>query len=71
MPIFIDIALVMLLGAVDTVMLSRYSDDAVAAVALTTSSSPLSSSSSSLCQWVRPSSAHSILVHRYANASSR
>ena len=34
MPIFIDIALVMLLGAVDTVMLSRYSDDAVAAVGL-------------------------------------
>lgn len=33
-PIFIDIALVMLLGAVDTVMLSRYSDDAVAAVGL-------------------------------------
>lgn len=34
MPIFVDIALVMLLGAVDTVMLSRYSDDAVAAVGL-------------------------------------
>src|SRR5574344_2394893 len=34
MPIFIDIALVMLLGAVDTVMLSRFSDDAVAAVGL-------------------------------------
>ena len=34
MPIFIDIALVMLLGAVDTVMLSRYSDNAVAAVGL-------------------------------------
>lgn len=33
-PIFIDIALVMLLGAVDTIMLSRYSDDAVAAVGL-------------------------------------
>ena len=33
-PIFIDIALVMLLGAVDTVMLSQYSDDAVAAVGL-------------------------------------
>lgn len=33
-PIFIDIALVMLLGAVDTVMLSRYSDNAVAAVGL-------------------------------------
>jgi len=33
-PIFIDIALVMLLGAIDTVMLSRYSDDAVAAVGL-------------------------------------
>lgn len=33
-PIFVDIALVMLLGAVDTVMLSRYSDDAVAAVGL-------------------------------------
>ena len=29
LPIFIDIALVMLLGAVDTVMLSRFSDDAV------------------------------------------
>ena len=34
MPIFIDIALVMMLGAVDTVMLSRFSDDAVAAVGL-------------------------------------
>ena len=34
LPIFIDIALVMLLGAVDTVMLSRYSDNAVAAVGL-------------------------------------
>lgn len=34
LPIFLDIALVMLLGAVDTVMLSRYSDDAVAAVGL-------------------------------------
>lgn len=34
LPIFIDVALVMLLGAVDTVMLSRYSDDAVAAVGL-------------------------------------
>lgn len=34
LPVFIDIALVMLLGAVDTVMLSRYSDDAVAAVGL-------------------------------------
>lgn len=33
-PIFIDIALVMLLGAVDTIMLSRYSDDAVAAVGM-------------------------------------
>ena len=33
-PVFIDIALVMMLGAVDTVMLSRYSDDAVAAVGL-------------------------------------
>lgn len=33
-PVFLDIALVMLLGAVDTVMLSRYSDDAVAAVGL-------------------------------------
>ena len=26
-PVFIEIALVMLLGAVDTVMLSRYSDN--------------------------------------------
>ncbi len=34
LPIFLDIALVMLLGAVDTVMLSRYSDNAVAAVGL-------------------------------------
>ncbi len=34
MPIFVDIALVMLLGAVDTIMLSSYSDDAVAAVGL-------------------------------------
>lgn len=34
MPIFIDIALVMLLGAVDTIMLSSYSDNAVAAVGL-------------------------------------
>jgi Na+-driven multidrug efflux pump len=33
-PIFLEIALVMLLGAVDTVMLSRYSDNAVAAVGL-------------------------------------
>ena len=29
-PVFIEIALVMLLGAVDTVMLSRYSDNSVA-----------------------------------------
>lgn len=34
LPIFIDIALVMLLGAVDTIMLSRYSDNAVASVGL-------------------------------------
>lgn len=34
MPVFLDIALVMLLGAVDTVMLSNYSDNAVAAVGL-------------------------------------
>lgn len=34
LPIFIDVALVMLLGAVDTIMLSRYSDEAVAAVGL-------------------------------------
>jgi len=33
-PIFLDIALVMLVGAVDIVMLSRYSDNAVAAVGL-------------------------------------
>lgn len=33
-PVFVDIALVMLLGAVDTVMLSRHSDNAVAAVGL-------------------------------------
>ena len=29
-PVFIEIALVVLLGAVDTVMLSRYSDNSVA-----------------------------------------
>lgn len=34
LPIFIDIALVLMLGAVDTVMLSKFSDDAVAAVGL-------------------------------------
>jgi len=34
LPVFIDIALVLLLGAIDTVMLSRYSDGAVAAVGL-------------------------------------
>lgn len=33
-PIFLDIALVMLVGAVDIVMLSRYNDNAVAAVGL-------------------------------------
>ena len=44
-PVFIEIALVMLLGAVDTVMLSRYSDNSVAAVGL----------------GVRPSSVPSIL----------
>ena len=33
-PVFIDMALVMMLGAVDTVMLSRYSDNSVAAVGL-------------------------------------
>lgn len=33
-PVFIELALVMLLGAVDTVMLSRYSDNSVAAVGL-------------------------------------
>lgn len=34
LPVFLDIALVMLLGAVDTIMLSNYSDNAVAAVGL-------------------------------------
>ena len=33
-PVFIEMALIMLLGAVDTVMLSRYSDNSVAAVGL-------------------------------------
>ena len=33
-PVFIEMALVMMLGAVDTVMLSRYSDNSVAAVDL-------------------------------------
>lgn len=33
-PVFIELALVMMLGAVDTVMLSRYSDNSVAAVGL-------------------------------------
>ena len=33
-PVFIEIALVMLLGAVDTVMLSRYSDNSVAGAAI-------------------------------------
>jgi len=33
-PVFVELALVMLLGAVDTVMLSRYSDNSVAAVGL-------------------------------------
>ena len=33
-PVLIEMALVMLLGAVDTVMLSRYSDNSVAAVGL-------------------------------------
>jgi putative MATE family efflux protein len=33
-PVFIEIALVMMLGAVDTIMLSRYSDNSVAAVGL-------------------------------------
>ena len=33
-PVFIEMALMMLLGAVDTVMLSRYSDNSVAAVGL-------------------------------------
>jgi len=33
-PVFIEMALVMLLGVVDTAMLSRYSDNSVAAVGL-------------------------------------
>ncbi|HBO98436.1 MAG TPA: MATE family efflux transporter, partial [Verrucomicrobia bacterium] len=33
-PIFMEVALVMLVGFVDTLMLSRYSDNAVAAVGL-------------------------------------
>ena len=33
-PVFIEMSLVMMLGAVDTVMLSRYSDNSVAAVGL-------------------------------------
>ena len=33
-PVFIEMALVMLLGAVDTVMLSRYSDNSVAELLL-------------------------------------
>lgn len=33
-PVFIEMALVMMMGAVDTVMLSRYSDNSVAAVGL-------------------------------------
>ena len=31
-PIFIETLLIMMLGAVDTIMLSQYSDNAVAAV---------------------------------------
>ena len=31
-PIFVELALVMMLGATDTIMLSRHSDNAVAAV---------------------------------------
>lgn len=33
-PVFIEMALVMMLGAIDTIMLSRYSDNSVAAVGL-------------------------------------
>ncbi|NLV53814.1 MAG: MATE family efflux transporter [Bacteroidales bacterium] len=33
-PVFVEMALIMMLGAVDTVMLSRYSDNSVAAVGL-------------------------------------
>src|SRR5574344_2026900 len=33
-PVFVEMALIMMRGAVDTVMLSRYSDDSVAAVGL-------------------------------------
>jgi Na+-driven multidrug efflux pump len=33
-PVFIEMALIMMMGAIDTVMLSRYSDNSVAAVGL-------------------------------------
>ena len=40
-PVFIEMALVMMLGAVDTIMLSRYSDNSVAAVGLDNQLIPL------------------------------
>ena len=61
-PVFIEMALVMMLGAVDTVMLSRYSDNSVAAVGLEINSSHSYSSSTSSSRWVLPSFVHSISV---------
>ena len=45
LPIFIETALVMLLGVVDTIMLSQYSDNSVAAVGATPSASSAAVSS--------------------------
>lgn len=61
-PVFIEMALVMLLGAVDTVMLSRYSDNSVAAVGLDNQLISLVFLVYQFSQWVQPSFVHSILV---------
>ena len=52
-PVFIEMALVMLLGAIDTVMLSRYSDNSVAAVGLDNQLISSFSFTSSF-RWVQP-----------------
>lgn len=61
-PVFIEMALVMLLGAVDTVMLSRYSDNSVAAVGLDNQLMSLVFLVYQFSRWVPPSSVHSISV---------
>ena len=61
-PVFIEMALVMMMGAIDTVMLSHYSDNSVAAVGLDNQLISLVFLVYQFSRWVPPSSVHSILA---------